>query len=240
MNNRIPSRCINDKGLVVQKDKIEWVGLECLFPSQISTDIKIEILNNSVINSTISKNVNEYDASNFRYYYSDNSETIINKLESTEYSIIDTTIVVKNQLNKDLPYILTYSQTSKPEIVNTKIYLSPFLNETISDNPLKQKERTYPIDMIYPKQRVFNSTILIPEGYKIEYTPAEKKINNQLFELTYSVSLEDNYINILFDYYFKKSVYSETDYSNIKFFYNEIVNKGNEKLVLTKIKDESN
>ena len=240
LNNRIPSRCINDKGLIIQKDKIEWVGLECLLPSITSTDIKIEIPDNSVINSSISKKANEYDASYFRNNYADNIKIIKQKLETAEYSIIDTTIVVKNQLNKDLPYILTYSQTSKPEIINSKIYLSPFLNETLSDNPLKQKERTYPIDMIYPKQRTFNSTIIIPEGYKVDFMPSEQKINNQLFELTYKLKTEDNKIDISFDYYFKKSVYSATDYSKIKFYFDEIVKKGNEKIILVQKTTENN
>jgi hypothetical protein len=118
--------------------------------------------------------------------------------------------------------------------------LSPFLNETLSDNPLKQKERTYPIDMIYPKQRTFNSTIIIPEGYKVDFMPSDQKINNQLFELTYKLKTEDNKIDISFDYYFKKSVYSATDYSKIKFYFDEIVKKGNEKIILVQKATENN
>lgn len=240
LNNRIPSRCINDKGLIIQKDKIDWIGLESNFPSQIATDIKIGISNNAIINSSISKNATEYDASYFRNNYTDNIKTIKKRLETKEYFIIDSTIVVQNQLNKEKPYLLTYNQTSKPEIVNKKIYLSPFLNEIISDNPLKQKERTYPIDLTCPKQRIYNSSILIPEGYSVDYMPVEQKINNQLFELTYTSRLEDNQIFISFDYYFKKSVYSATDYSKIKFYFNEIVKKGNEKIVLKQMTDENN
>jgi len=234
LNNRIPSRCINDKGLIIQNDKIEWIGLECLFPSEIKTDIQLEITNNANIISSISKNAIEYDASYYRKNYADKIETIKKRLETTEYFIIDTTIVVQNQLNKEKPYILTYKQTSKPEIVNEKIYLSPFLDEIISDNPLKQKERTYPIDMTYPKKRIFNSTILIPEGMKVDFMPSVQKINNELFELAYSANVDENQITISFDYYFKKSVYSSNDYSKIKFYFNEIVKKGNEKIVFSK------
>jgi hypothetical protein len=239
LNNRIPSRCINDKGIIIQKDKVEWIGLEFILPSEIKTYIQIELINNE-LKSSISKTATEYDASYYRNHFTDNSETIKKRLETTDYFIIDTSITVHNQLNKEKPYILTFKQTSKPEIVNEKIYLSPFLNEIISDNPLKQKERTYPIDMTYPKKRVFNSTILIPIGYKVEYIPSDQKINNQLFEFTYSTNSDDNKIIISFDYYFKKSIYSPTDYSNIKFYFNEIVKKGNEKIVLSKILTNGN
>ncbi len=231
LNNRIPTRCINDKGIVIQKNKnVEWIDLECMFPSEIKTDFQIEF-DNTLVKSAVSKVATEYDASYFRYNYTDNIQTIKRRLETTEYMLVDTTIMVQNQLNKEEPYILTYHFTSRPENVNDKIYLSPFFNEIISDNPLKQKERTYPIDMTYPSQRVFNSTIIIPEGYKVDYLPSERKINNELFQLTYIVKSSDHQVVVSFSYYFKKSVYSAADYSKIKSYFNEIVKKGNEKIV---------
>lgn len=240
LNNRIPSRCINDRGLIIQKEKIEWVKLECLFPSEVKTDMQIEFNENALVNSRVSKSATEYDASYFRNHYSDNIETIIKNVETIDFDIIDTTVTVYNQLNKERPYILTYQQTSKQEIVNDKIYLAPFLNEPISDNPLKQNDRTYPIDMTYPKRRTFNSTIEIPEDYQVEYMPADYKINNQLFELSYSTSTVDNRIIVSYDYYFKNSVYASTDFSKVKFYFNEIVKKGNERIVLTKKTELSN
>ncbi len=234
LNNRIPPRCINDKGLVIKKDKVEWAGLECHFPSEINTDVQIEIVTDELVNSSITKTSTEYDALFFRNNYTDKIETVKNKLDTKYHLLIDSTISIQNQLNKEEPYILSYKLTGKPEIVGEKMYLSPFLNEPISDNPLKQKKRTYPIDMTYQKKRSFHSTILIPEDYQVDFLPSEKKTNNKFFELTYSAKNDGDKIIISFDYYFKKSVYSPKDYSIIKFYYKEIVNKGNEKIVLSK------
>ena len=108
------------------------------------------------------------------------------------------------------------------------------MTEVILDNPLKQKERKYPIDITYPIKRVFNSIITIPEGYKVDYLPSEQKINNQLFEFNYSITSDGSQIIVSFDYYFKKSIYAPDNYSNIKYYFNEIVKKGNEKIVLSK------
>ena len=176
LNNRLPTRCLNDKGLVVQKDIVE----------------------------------------------------------SKDYVVADSSILVQNQTDIEKPYVLTYKQTSMSEVVNDKIYVSPLLSESILENPLKQKERTYPVDMIYPEKRIFNSTILIPEGFKVDYIPAEQTINNDLFELKYRVNSDDNKIAVTFDYYFKRSVYSSNEYSLIKSYFNEIVKRGNEKIVLAK------
>jgi len=90
--------------------------------------------------------------------------------------------------------------------------------------------------MVYPKKRIYNSTINIPEGYKVDFISDDYKFNNDLIEFNYTTTIEDKKINIKFNYLFKKSIYSAKDYSKIKFYFKEIVKKGNEKIVLIKIK----
>ena len=124
---------------------------------------------------------------------------------------------------------------SKPEVINSKIYISPFAKETLKDNPLKQVERTYPIDMLYPTKRTFYSEIEIPKGYKVDFLPANDKIKNDQFELDYSIACDGSKIHVSFAYYFKLSIYQAEDYSKIKYYFNDIVNKGSEKVVLVKI-----
>ncbi|MDD2475142.1 MAG: DUF3857 domain-containing protein [Dysgonamonadaceae bacterium] len=235
LNNRIPSRCINDKGLIVDNEGVEWVSLECKFLSEVNNDIQIEIINNDVMNTTVSKAATEYDGLNFRNNYGDNTEAVKKRLENKDYAIIDSTINIQNLYDKEKPFILSYKQSSKPEIINEKIYIAPFLDEIISDNPLKQNERTYPIDMTYPTKRVFATTIIIPEGYQVDHTPIEQKVKNKLFELNYNTIQEDGKIKVLFDYTFNNSVYSPNDYTKIKSYFNIIVKKGNEKIVFAKI-----
>lgn len=234
LNDRIPTRCINDKGLIIKKDNIEWQGLGCKLPSEIKTETGITFTNENIIGAAITETSTEYDAFYYRNYYTDKIETIKKKLDSKNYSIKDSTISVQNQLNKEKPYILSYELTSKPERMNDKVYISPFFNKIISDNPLKQDIRVYPIDMVYPKVRRYKTSFTIPKGYQLEYLPESKTINNQLFSLSYQVMTNDDIIIVVFDYYFKSSVYSPDDYSKIKYYFNEIIKKGNEKIVLSK------
>ena len=122
-----------------------------------------------------------------------------------------------------------------PESINEKLYIEPFLNKSLQDNPLNQPSRSYPIDMTYPTKSILTSTILIPEGYELDYQPENYKIKNSLFELNYSVEQIEDHIRVTFLTDFKESVYDATDYPKIKFYFNEIVKRGNEKLVLKKI-----
>jgi hypothetical protein len=234
LNYRIPTRCINDKGLLIKEGTIQWIGLDCLIPSEIITEIAIEKKSDDLQLNSVKKMATEYNALYYRNSYSDDIQTIKKRLESEHFTLIDTTVLIQNQKEIEKPYIISYKLSSHPEVLNDKLFVTPFINEVINNNPLKQIERTYPIDMIYPEKRRFISSIKIPDGYQIEFLPSESIINNQFFELNYSIKNDDNNIVISFYYYFKKPVYYPGDYSKIKYYFNEIVKKGNEKIVLTK------
>ena len=232
-NDRIPEKCINDKGLIIQKDKVEWVGLQTTIPSKTQKTLRMN-LTDSTNNVSVQISATEYSGLDYRNDFAANTRTIKKHLLDKGYIVNDSSIVVKNQTSIQDPYILKYIIEDHPEKVNDKIYVSPFLHEVMAENPLKQSVRTYPIDMIYPKRSAFYTEITVPEGYKVDFLPANDKIKNEMFELEYSTLVHDQKINVFLIYYFKIPVYDATEYSKIKYYFNEIVNKGSEKIVFVK------
>jgi len=232
-NDRIPEKCINDKGLIIQKDKVEWVGLQTTIPSKTQKTLRMN-LTDSTNNVSVQISATEYSGLDYRNDFAANTRTIKKHLLDKGYIVNDSSIVVKNQTSIQDPYILKYIIEDHPEKVNDKIYVSPFLHEVMAENPLKQSVRTYPIDMIYPKRSAFYTEITVPEGYKVDFLPANDKIKNEMFELEYSTLVHDQKINVFLIYYFKIPVYDATEYSKMKYYFNEIVNKGSEKIVFVK------
>ena len=114
------------------------------------------------------------------------------------------------------------------------MYINPFLGLNLSENPLKKSERTYPIDMIYPKRTTFTSIIKVPKDWVVDYLPETSKVENDLFSLDYNTVSADGEINISFSYYFKKSIYPENNYLLMKSYFNDIISKGNDRIVLSK------
>ncbi|MDD2798483.1 MAG: DUF3857 and transglutaminase domain-containing protein [Bacteroidales bacterium] len=238
LNNRIPEHCINDLGLIMKnrkdKSQVEWIGLQSTIPSTINTQVGVEFAKDKSLQSTVTRSATEYDALRYRDKYFDSKKEIKKDFETSNLNINDSTIEIENLSDISKPYIFKYVSTTNPEIVNGKIYISPFSNTTISENPLKQNVRTYPMDMTYSKKRTFQSTVTIPDGFKIEYLPRDKKLANDLFELNYSIQSDEKNILIQFDYFFKKAIYTADQYSQIKYYFNEIVSKGTDKIVLVK------
>jgi hypothetical protein len=88
--------------------------------------------------------------------------------------------------------------------------------------------------MTYPQKSSYFTELNIPEGYKVDFVPDNDKIKNDQFELEYTTIVAENKINVSFVYYFKNPIYNPEDYTKIKYYFNEIINKGNEKIVFVK------
>jgi transglutaminase-like putative cysteine protease len=232
-NDRIPSRCLNDKGLLIKAGTVEWVSLQSSIPSEIQTSFSIDSIGiNSRANTQIT--ASEYDALRYRNIYGGDKKKIAERGNVNEYTVDEPSITVINQSAKDQPYVMKFSTTYKTEMIGNKIYLAPFLDEPLTENPLKQNSRSYSIDMSYPVKRSFTSAIAIPAGYRVDFVPEDHKILNDLFELNYNVKSDEKTINISFNYTFKKSVYQAKDYAGLKYYFKDIIKKGNEKVVLVR------
>jgi hypothetical protein len=232
-NERIPIHCINDAGLVIKKDEETWLNLACNFPSTIKTNVIIDSIGTD-LSAQISVSATEYDAYNLRKKYVDDKKKIKEKLEEDGYEVEESAIEIKNVEDFKKPYSVTYKFEKNAEFINDKIYISPFFNEPINENPLKQKTRDYPIDMVYPTKRVYTSAFKIPKGYKLDYIGKDYDINNEYFAFQYKSNVLGEYIQVTLSYYFKKPVYAAKDYLKIKLYFKEIIKRANEKVVLVK------
>lgn len=233
-NNRLPVLCLNDNGLIIKKGQEEWVNLKITYPTETRTNLSLNIKDKN-IEIDVDKIANEYSALWYRGNCGDNKESLKKYINSEGFTPIESSTKVKNNANIKKPYILTFKANTVIKNVNDKMHVSPFLNQTLLKNPFTQEIRTYPIDMVYPEKKSYSSTMNIPEGYKIDFTPSELSITNSIFDLKYTVSVDKDKLKVDFDYYFKKSIYSSKQYNLIKYYFKQIIEKGNEKIVFSKI-----
>ncbi|MBN2639142.1 MAG: DUF3857 and transglutaminase domain-containing protein, partial [Bacteroidales bacterium] len=171
LNNRLPERCINDKGLILKEgSKVQWVNLVGEIPSESMYSNTISYANRK-LHVDVNLMETEYFAADDRDEYKGQKDLLIKDLDSKKYSLIDSSVVILNQKNKKLPYVQKYAYNIDTDVVMGKIYISPFFDQVISVNPFKLDNRTYPIDMIFPRKEGFKTIINIPKGYTVDYLP---------------------------------------------------------------------
>jgi len=212
---------------------VSWIGLQRAIPTQTSTKINMKV-ENEELKSSVEITANEYQAINFKEEIGSNTEKLLEHLKEKNYLVEKENVSIAEIEDNSQLYKFDFQPETAAEIINEKIYISPFLNEPMKDNPLNQETRTYPVDMIYPWKDAYFTTIEIPEGYKVEFIPENFKAKNDLVEMDYTINQIENKLEISFISYFKKAIYPAEEYSKIKFYMNQMVKKGNEKIVLVK------
>lgn len=233
---QIPTRCLNDRGLVVKKQKEEWMLLKSNLVSDkiYQLNLSFNKSNDSLLYiSTLS--TNGYDAIHYRKKYITDYKSLKKDLFGENISSTDT-LIAKNLKDIEKPFDIGFLKKTVSEVVEDKILIAPFGDFVMSENPFKQPARKVPVDMTYKKERGFISTISIPENYTILSVPENMKIENDLIKIVYVVEtdLANHQIKVTGQYEIKKDLYPASDYNKIKDYHSGIISKFNEKIVLVK------
>lgn len=231
----IPSRCINEKGLIVSDDVIEWINLFTEIKSVNYKNIELIIDQESLSAKTsISSHYTEFESSNYKKKFNNDTVKMKNHLLDNGFETL-TKIKTVNAKNPAAPYIVAYKGEIKIESIDDKLLISPFLNFPIQENYLTQKSRSTPVDFIYPKCNSFKSTVRLPKDCKVLNLPEPFEMKNALADIVLNYEVKDGVVTATGEYYFKKSVYQAHEYERVKSYINAIVKKFNTQLVLISI-----
>ncbi|MEP0366482.1 MAG: DUF3857 domain-containing protein [Cyclobacteriaceae bacterium] len=231
--NRIPTRCMNGMGLLMQED-YSWIDLYSGIESWDIKSITLEPdLQQGVLKSSVISSFTEFDAYTTKKKFDDDPEKIEESLRNEGFQNISD-IRTKNFDKISSPYIMACAGEYPLEIIDDKIVIKPFLHFPWGSNPLSQKERNYPVDFVYKHNEQYNSAIIIPEGYHISYIPQNLSLDNAIATITYSASEMKGRITIMAKLAFKKSVYQSDEYHKLQSTLAATVKKFNDAIVLEK------
>ena len=235
--DRLPPRCINDKGLVINKaDTEEWLFTNPDIPSKTKTMIKMspdpekEDLAVQVI-----RQKTEIDGYRSRQRTGENSESLKEQLLENHFNSIEG-IKIKNYHKPRTPFVVGFQGTVDQEKLNEQLIFSPFLHYPPAENYFKEPNRTYPIDFLSPNFENFNTEITIPDGYEVAYMPEPLTIDDKLVAINTDYQIRENVITVTGNLNFKLGLYNPKYYRLLKAHVEKAVTAFNEKIILQKIK----
>lgn len=181
----------------------------------------------------------DYNAMLFRQAFNGVAkESYIEKIEKRHNGLEIGEYNVQNSNDLTLPVVENYdfTSTNSVEIIGDKMYVSPFLFFTRTENPFKQEKREYPIDFVFPTHDRFNISLTIPQGYVVEVLPAAKAVAmpENMASFKYNITNNGNQVQIMFTMDNNQAIIGSDFYGELKEFYKEIVLKQTEKIVLKK------
>ncbi|SEA24928.1 DUF3857 domain-containing protein [Psychroflexus halocasei] len=240
--NLLPRRALNWNGIIITESGFtSEIDLMPTKVSKINTMLSADLSTEGEISGKIRRVYFDYFALNYRSNISkksieDQTETLENKYQNTKISNLSNSDV--EDISKPVMQTFDFkSESNYVDIIGGKLYISPMLFLALDENPFKTKTRDYPIDFTYPRESKLMLTINIPEGYMPDYVPEQSVIAlpNDKGMFKYFAAANENKIQLSVTTTIKANILPADFYQSLKEFFQTIVEKENEKIVLKKV-----
>lgn len=232
----LPERCLNGEGLLVSNKNTGWISLAPKAKSKSTITAELALNEMAELNGTITYLKDGYDAVATRKqilskgkdeYVKDFSKR---KSWSVENSSFENTETFDKAFKEQHSISLNDHATSGGDVV----YINPFIESQLVENPFKTEKREYPVDYGSPQDKTYMCKITLPENYEVDELPQSKVVAlpGNAARFLYNVSLLGNTINITSSFQINKALFVQDEYPNIREFYNIVVAKQAEQIVL--------
>jgi len=141
------------------------------------------------------------------------------------------------KLYKPIKYSYDFDASNALEKVGEKLYFSPLLFLATIENPFKLDQRKYPVDYGYIRKDRYLIGIDIPDGYIVESLPENTSfgLEREMGSYKYLISSTGGKIQVSVEVAINVSEIPAASYVNLKRFFELLIAKENEKVVLSKI-----
>ncbi|WP_299525626.1 transglutaminase domain-containing protein [Winogradskyella sp.] len=240
MINVLPSRTLNWQGRVLKDDGYSsWVSLRPTKQSSETTSLNIKINEDFSIEGKIRQSITDHLALSYRKSHSNlSTEDHIKRLENGKGDIEISNLEFENDMDITKPIKISYDYEASDAIdeVGGNLYFSPLLFFTMDENPFKLETREYPIDFAFPFKDSYLVNIMLPEGYAVESLPKSEifEFNGGESKFKYIIKQNGSFLQLSIELNLGNSLIKPNDYSVFKQFFNKVVEKQSEQIVLKK------
>jgi hypothetical protein len=236
----LPFRTLNGRGRIINPKYSGWVELQPGVDQKESIFCEMMLDESGEMKGTISCSDNDYSAYYFRNDYEEfnSQDEYIRDLESSFPGLTINSSSFENldSLNKPVKEKYEVSLAGYADILGDMISISPMLIRRMENNPFKLATRKYPIDYGHSIKKRYMLKITIPEGYEITDIPKPGILTlpDKTARFTYQIGLTGKIITVNTFFEINKPIYVESEYQLIKEFYNQVIAKQAEVIMLKK------
>jgi len=236
----IPIRAINWEGRLIKRNgDTEETDLTPKIMSKEAVTVVCSMNPDGTITGKARDQYSDYNAYLFRDKYAGmQQDSYLEKLEGKYKGISVNDYKVTNDKDVTKPLVEDYNFTHDmvTDVIGSKLYFSPMLFFKQSENPFRQETRLYPVDFVFPNYDKYAINIKIPDGYTITSLPKSAAISmaDNMGSFKYNVQATDNNVQLLATFEINHAKISSEDYTILKDFFQKMIEKQNEQIVLTK------
>jgi hypothetical protein len=138
----------------------------------------------------------------------------------------------------DMPLTIQFegSFNGNVEKAGNLLLVSPWVFDQNTENPFASVTRAYPVEFNYPYVQSTSAEIVIPEGYVVETLPKNIKVRlpDGSARFTFTANQKGNTITVTHAVQITRTMYSAEEYGDLRNFYQTVLDKELEKIILKK------
>jgi len=237
----LPERCLNGQGRMIDKTGGSWVDIKPITNKKEIVQIKLNLNSDGTLEGIVNEKHEGYAAIGKRNelsYYTSEADYLNEYQKSFDKLAMEPdSITEKSNISKPITINYHFESEDLTQTSGNLLMLNPILIGRINANPFKLEKRDYPIDYSYPTSNTYMTTIILPEGYTIEFLPENKKfmLPEKAASFIYSASQSGNNINIVSRFDINKVTFLPEEYLDLKEFYNQVIDAMSKQIILKKI-----
>ena len=239
--NILPNRVVRGTGRVIAKDKTsQMVSFRPVKPSVNRYSVQCAIDDQGIAKGKLSVSYRDYLAHNFRVRNAAKDDDSKAKRFERRYGITELdeyTVKGVKEYGKGVTERFNFTVEDQIEAIEDEIFFSPLLFLRDKENVFKSEDRKYPIDFGYGFSNKYMVNIKIPEGYEVVEYPKTSafKLPDNMGKFSFRSNVANGIIQVVVDETITAPVIPANYYPAIKEFYNQVIQKENEQVVLKKI-----
>jgi hypothetical protein len=234
----LPERCLNLRGRIIYDKTQEEISLkpEKKHRQVIQTDLKLEP--DLILTGKINIANHDYAALDAREAYEEfnSQEEYLKDVENDHQGLSIIKCEIKNKDSIYLPFMEEYEVKIKNKVTNVGnlLYVNPLLYEQMESNPFKVEERKYPVDFIYPMEKLYVFKLTLPENMQVSEVPKPLiiKLPDNSATIQYQVTTLGKVVQLVYKFNITKPNYTNEDYTNLRAFFSELVKKHAEPIII--------
>ncbi|MDH3458399.1 MAG: DUF3857 and transglutaminase domain-containing protein, partial [Gemmatimonadota bacterium] len=164
-------------------------------------------------------------------------------LDGLDGALVDScTVRNEDAVDEDLKTEAVFTVPAFAQVAGSFIYFNPTPLGRLRANPLRLPERTFPVDLVYPRQQVYSVLLQLPEGYAVQETPRNVRIRLPDDGAMYQrlIDVQADVLMVQYQMVIRQSLFEPERYEEIRSFFEQLVATEAEQVVLKRVTDPDN
>lgn len=234
----LPADALNGQGWLVQEGRPQWIQIRAGGADRRSTYVKAKLSPDGTLSGTVTATDKEYSAVNERAALKGEAEEDYIRtalLRSLGQPTLESHRIEHRQdVGEPLQTHAVFSAPAYAQVAGDFVYFNPTAADRLSENVLKAKQRTFPVDFAYPRVHAYTLSLELPDGYELKEQP--KNIQLQLLgkAATFSrlAQVTQGRLTVRMQFVMRHTHFEPQQYQALRDFYGDVVAAHAEQVVL--------